>query len=413
MQPNSLLSQTSLFLKPPSSLSSTFEPNKDKHNESQCNQGKFSIHVGASATKASLAYMQHLVQPRQSHAESASTQKVLSSMKFTKTKTIVNKSEYDEDEENNISEERNPQWTLKCQEEEDDNQCHLHTTQILADLQNAELGYGYALLYVRGTNKNFGLGPEMVQQHYNCQPVNKQIINKIQNSHKSTALLNHFPENAIYIGIKKDHVIKESLKSPRAGPYDNFVRWTDDARSPGFRWFSSMATIGGGGDTLEAVTNSSLLLHELTTNLSLPAKDDMDTDKLKNVLCLRHGGTSQKTTQLIKDAMKQWTESKDSSSSHTEWATIKGMVIDLNIITKDIIQSFIADLDTTFASYNYWSLVQPYMFIIANLGNTQVHMPWNETRVAGHHQRDGAVNTLSIDLNTNLTGEVSIKTHCY
>ncbi|KAG2062598.1 hypothetical protein BDR04DRAFT_1164946 [Suillus decipiens] len=259
------------------------------------------------------------------------------------------------------------------EEEEDDNQRHLHTTQILADLRNAELGY--ALLHVGGTNNDFGLGPQMVRQRYNCRPVNKQIITKIQNSHKSSALLNHFPENSIYIGIKKTHLIEGSLQPLKAGPYNNFIRWTDEARDPSsqmvlfngnHRWtyigelceqefFDYDKAVKAAAnwkhprdksealevwrekksilehkavwlarffdiDALEAAANLSLLLHELTTNLSLPAKDNTDTDKLKNVLRLGRGGASAQTTQLIRDALKQWKESKDSSSSRTAWA---------------------------------------------------------------------------------------------
>ncbi|KAG2363794.1 hypothetical protein BDR07DRAFT_1568407 [Suillus spraguei] len=318
-------------------------------------------------------------------ASKASTKKVLSNMKFTKTKTVVNEQESDEDEENDMSEGELPtrnespmdsnhtRMLTRCQEEEDENQRHLHTTQILADLRKAELGY--ALLHVGDTPNDFGLGPNMVRQRYNCRPINKQVISRIRHSHNSTALLNRFPENAMFIGIKKNYAIKESLSSLRAGPYNNFIKWTEDARSQGaqmvlfngnHRWtyigelceqefydyMEAMKEIvnwknprdKNGAieikkknrvileekavwlarffdiDALEAASNSALLLHELTTNLSLPAKDDTDTDKLKNVLRLGRGGTSEKSSQLVKDALKQWIESKDSSSSRTAWA---------------------------------------------------------------------------------------------
>ncbi|KAG2078488.1 hypothetical protein BDR04DRAFT_1138119 [Suillus decipiens] len=85
--------------------------------------------------------------------------------------------------------------------------------------------------------------------------------------------------------------------------------------------------------------------------------------------------------------------------------TIEGTAINLDVIAKDV-QPFITHPDATFASYDHRSLVLTtalaYMFIIANLGNTQLHVPWNGTRVTGHHQRDDGVTTHH--LNTNLTG---------
>jgi hypothetical protein len=74
----------------------------------------------------------------------------------------------------------------------------------LADLVKAELGY--ALLHIGSTNNDFGAGPKMIQQRYNCQLINKQILMQIKNSHDST-LLNHFKQNAILIGIQKQHII--------------------------------------------------------------------------------------------------------------------------------------------------------------------------------------------------------------
>ncbi|KAG1816721.1 uncharacterized protein BJ212DRAFT_170015 [Suillus subaureus] len=66
--------------------------------------------------------------------------------------------------------------------------------------------------------------------------------------------------------------------------------------------------------------------------------------------------------------------------------TIEGTVINLNVIRKHIVQPFIADPNATFASYNYqvmdtglWYNGTVCLLIIPNLGNAQVHMPWNKT----------------------------------
>ncbi|KAG2082357.1 hypothetical protein BD769DRAFT_1646849 [Suillus cothurnatus] len=55
-------------------------------------------------------------------------------------------------------------------------------------------------------------------------------------------------------------------------------------------------------------SNSSLLLYE---------KDDSDTDKLKNILHFGYGEASEKSEQLIADAMDQWMKLGNTSSSHT------------------------------------------------------------------------------------------------
>jgi hypothetical protein len=110
-------------------------------------------------------------------------------------------------------------------------QRHLHTTQVLADVQAAELGY--ALMHVGGTNNDFGWGPTMVRQVYNCRPINRQVITKIKRSHESSALLNRFEQNAIFIGVKKDYIIQSSLRPSQAGQYDNYVKWTKKAQAVG------------------------------------------------------------------------------------------------------------------------------------------------------------------------------------
>jgi hypothetical protein len=61
-------------------------------------------------------------------------------------------------------------------------------------------------------------------------------------------------------------------------------------------------------DALQQASNSSLLLYE---------KDDSDTDKLKNILYFGYGEASEKSEQLVADAMDQWMKSGDTSSSHT------------------------------------------------------------------------------------------------
>jgi hypothetical protein len=73
-------------------------------------------------------------------------------------------------------------------------------------------------------------------------------------------------------------------------------------------------------DALEAASNSTLLLHELTTNHSLPSKDDTDTNKLKNVLRLGRGEGSEMADELIADAIEKWEKSKDSTSTRAAWA---------------------------------------------------------------------------------------------
>ncbi|KAG1778122.1 hypothetical protein EV702DRAFT_1044812 [Suillus placidus] len=70
---------------------------------------------------------------------------------------------------------------------------------------------------------------------------------------------------------------------------------------------------------LQAATNSSLLLHELTVNQSLSSRDDTDTDKLKNDLWLGRGKGSDIADELITDVVEKWEKSKDSTSSNTAW----------------------------------------------------------------------------------------------
>ncbi|KAG2340215.1 hypothetical protein BDR05DRAFT_1002787 [Suillus weaverae] len=215
----------------------------------------------------------------------------------------------------------------------------------------------------------------MVQQKYNCQPINKQTVTQIRNSHKSTALLNHYGENAMYIGVQKQDLLGTSLQPLKDGPYNNFVEWTRTARSAGaemvlfngnHRWTymeqlykqkfhnywqvkKDVKNLVPGHDqdqaidvmnekrdildkhsvwlawffdinALEEARNSSLLLHELMMNQSLPSRDDTDMDKLKNVLWLGHGKESEMADVLIADAVEKWEESKDSTSSCTAWA---------------------------------------------------------------------------------------------
>ncbi|KIK32814.1 hypothetical protein CY34DRAFT_18783 [Suillus luteus UH-Slu-Lm8-n1] len=238
----------------------------------------------------------------------------------------------------------------------EEKQCHLLTTQILANLRAAELEY--ALLHVGRTNHNFGAGPNMIRQTYNCRPINKQTLTQIRNSHNSTALLNHFGSNAMFIGVHKNHIIRNSLDSLKGGPYINFVKWTKDARVPGAQmvlfngnhcrtymqelyeqefhdynkalkdlkkkknvldqnsiWLACFFNL----DALEAASNSSLLLHELTMNQALPLKDDTDMDKLKNVLWLGHGKGLEMAEELIADAIEKWEKSKNSTNTHTAW----------------------------------------------------------------------------------------------
>ena len=73
----------------------------------------------------------------------------------------------------------------------------------------------------------------MIRQRFNCRPINKQTITQIRNSHNATALLNRFGSNAMFIGVRKDCVIRNSLEPLKDGEYNNFVRWTKAARAPG------------------------------------------------------------------------------------------------------------------------------------------------------------------------------------
>ncbi|KIK32944.1 hypothetical protein CY34DRAFT_100512, partial [Suillus luteus UH-Slu-Lm8-n1] len=215
----------------------------------------------------------------------------------------------------------------------------------------------------------------MIRQKYNCRPINKQTITQIRNSHNATALLNRFGGNAMFIGIRKNCVIRNSLEPLKDGEYTNFIKWTKDARAPGaqmvlfngnHRWtymqelyeqefhdyekaLKEFKTVQRGPerqqaetvmtekknlldqnsiwlarffdlDALEAAGNSSLLLHELTMNQALPSKDDTDTDKLKNVLRLGRGEGSEMAEELIADAIERWEKYKSSTNTRTAWA---------------------------------------------------------------------------------------------
>ncbi|KAG1740610.1 hypothetical protein EDB19DRAFT_1828425 [Suillus lakei] len=109
----------------------------------------------------------------------------------------------------------------------------------------------------------------------------------------------------------------------------------------------------------------------------------------------------------------QWAAMRFTSFTHGAIAndieTIKGTAIYLNVIITDVVQPFIADPNASFASYDYQDGLRyngtAYLLIVANLGNAQVHVPWNEiglpitTNATTQLQR-----ILFIDSNTNVTG---------
>lgn len=61
--------------------------------------------------------------------------------------------------------------------------------------------------------------------------------------------------------------------------------------------------------------NSSLLFHTLSTNHSCSAKEDTDTDKLKNLFCLIKDKPKVEQAALQAMITSQWKRSKDKSST--------------------------------------------------------------------------------------------------
>ncbi|KAG2122182.1 hypothetical protein BD769DRAFT_1389810 [Suillus cothurnatus] len=94
---------------------------------------------------------------------------------------------------------------------------------------------------------------------------------------------------------KEPHQLKEAMET---------IAKMRNILDPGAVWLICLCDI----DALQQASNSSLLLCE---------KDDPDTDKLKNILHFGYGEASEKSKQLIADAMDQWMKSGDTSSSHT------------------------------------------------------------------------------------------------
>ncbi|KAG2104991.1 hypothetical protein BD769DRAFT_1393368 [Suillus cothurnatus] len=94
---------------------------------------------------------------------------------------------------------------------------------------------------------------------------------------------------------KEPHQLKEAKKT---------IAEMRNILDPGAVWLICLCDI----DALQQASNSSLLLYE---------KDDSDTDKLKNILYFGYGEASEKSEQLIADAMDQWMKLGNTSSSHT------------------------------------------------------------------------------------------------
>jgi len=67
---------------------------------------------------------------------------------------------------------------------------------------------------------------------------------------------------------------------------------------------------------MKELPNSSLLFHALSTNHTCPAKEDTDTDKLKNLFRLMKDKTKEEQAELKATITAQWERTKDKNSTH-------------------------------------------------------------------------------------------------
>jgi len=82
-------------------------------------------------------------------------------------------------------------------------------------------------------------------------------------------------------------------------------------------------------DAIEASPQRKLLLHEITSNIILPAKEDTDTDKVHSLVrLLKADMSSKERKKLISSCVAQWMEIRGGSGARPAWAVTYGRLFE-------------------------------------------------------------------------------------
>ncbi|EGO22656.1 hypothetical protein SERLADRAFT_440676 [Serpula lacrymans var. lacrymans S7.9] len=245
----------------------------------------------------------------------------------------------------------------------------LLTEHILHELSQAEIGY--AMLCIGGTDNDLGTGPNLIKQFYNPRPINQVTLKSISTYAKAKALLNHYEDKAITIGVHHQHIaggIEPSnggaemhlfngnhrvqyMKTQHAKAFydlqqakmqviaaqDDLTRDVAEAEAATLTayvrdhsiWLVKFYDI----DVINASANRTLLLHELTANDSAPGRDNTDTEKYKNLLRLYRDCKPEEKAELCTQVSTMWAQAKErmSSGSRPAWAVNYNKLFDFMV----------------------------------------------------------------------------------
>ncbi|KAH7881987.1 hypothetical protein F5I97DRAFT_1817834, partial [Phlebopus sp. FC_14] len=215
----------------------------------------------------------------------------------------------------------------------------------------AKVRIGYALMCI-ADDSDLGRGPTLIRQLYNPRPINMAMIRKIQNDKLSNGLCNREEKYAIKVGLKRSYIksgiineIKNTYmfllngnhrttfmkmeyelliyklseyqhrKANNPNPHDlkEINKTIEDVQQTLINeatWLVEFYDI----DALNEAKNSTLLYHHLSANYTRPAKDDTDTEKLKNLLRLMRNKSPDEQLKLQQTIAESWEKSKDNTS---------------------------------------------------------------------------------------------------
>jgi len=109
-------------------------------------------------------------------------------------------------------------------------------------------------------------------------------------------------------------------------------------------------------EAIESAPNRDLLLYELTTNTSLPSKNDTDSERFKNFLRLQRGKSSTDNTQFKESLVEMWTKSKESNSIRCAWTVNHPHVLSFMMDLYSIEEFERSDLITITMLYQNWGV---------------------------------------------------------